>query len=47
MNTYEVFIDGTLYDEVEAVDSADACRQVFDRLDGQVGRDLPGMQRQR
>lgn len=37
MNTYEVFIDGTLYDEVEAVDSADACRQVFDRLDGQVG----------
>ena len=36
MNTYEVFIDGNLYDEVEAVDSADACRQVFDRLDGHL-----------
>jgi len=37
MITFEVFIDGDLYDEVDATDSADACRQVFDRLDGQVG----------
>ena len=37
MNTFEVFMDGDFYDEVEASDSADACRQVFDRLDGQVG----------
>jgi len=34
---YEVFIDGDFYDEVEAPSSADACRQVFDRLDGHVG----------
>jgi hypothetical protein len=37
---YEVYIDGTWYDDVEATDSADACRQVFDRLDGHVGREM-------
>lgn len=38
--TYEVYIDGDFWDEVEAIDEAGAIDVAFDRLDGKVGEEI-------
>jgi hypothetical protein len=40
MNTYEIYIDGDYWDEVEAIDEPGAIDVVFERLDGKVGEEI-------
>ena len=40
MNTYEIYIDGDFWDEVEAIDEPGAIDKVFERLDGKVGEEI-------